>query len=72
MNEKLKYLLIIVATYVAAFLLRFTFKHGVELLSDTFLLSLAFALPLSIGNCIIYKTNKVKNKIKKKIEDHGF
>lgn len=70
MKEWMKYLLVIVGTYALVVLIRWMLKRDTETVEDIFLMSLAFAIPMGISNCFLFKMNKVientKNKNKNK------
>ncbi len=76
MKEWLKYVLIVVGTCVGIIFLRWIIKRETETFEDTLLLGLAFAIPISIANCLNYKINvkrnRIKNKIKNNLEENGF
>lgn len=66
MKEWMKYLLVIAGTYALVVLIRFLIKRETETTEDIFLMSLAFAIPMAISNCFLYKMNKVIEKTKNK------
>lgn len=66
MKEWMIYLLVIAGTYALVVLIRFLIKRETETTEDIFLMSLAFAIPMSISNCFLYKMNKVIEKTKNK------